>query len=148
MSGASRKQLAVYAIVERKDADKPSIRLEVSVAFANRDGSINLHLRRLPRRHQPAAGARAARRGGVPQRQHSRRPAGGAAVTARALLVAAALLAGARAKKPLVPGERIDLNRAVLVELMRLAGVGKKRAQSIAAHRAQHPFRCAEEVTA
>ncbi len=28
VSGASRKQLAVYAIVERKDADKPSMWLE------------------------------------------------------------------------------------------------------------------------
>lgn len=49
-------------------------------------------------------------------------------------------------KKALAPGERIDLNRASVAELMRLPGIGRARAQAIAAHRAQKPFRSPEEV--
>lgn len=62
-----------------------------------------------------------------------------------ALLLAAALPALA-AKKPLGTGERIDLNRASAVELMRLPGVGQKRAQAIVALRSKSPFRKAEDV--
>ncbi|MGB8931185.1 MAG: helix-hairpin-helix domain-containing protein [Anaeromyxobacteraceae bacterium] len=62
-----------------------------------------------------------------------------------ALLLAAALPAMA-AKKPLGPNERIDLNRASAVELMRLPGVGQKRAQAILAARAKSPFRKADDV--
>jgi competence protein ComEA len=62
-----------------------------------------------------------------------------------ALLLAAALPALA-AKRPLGPNERIDLNRAGVVELMRLPGVGQKRAQAILAARAKSPFRKAEDV--
>jgi competence protein ComEA len=62
-----------------------------------------------------------------------------------ALLLATALPALA-AKKPLGPNERIDLNRASAVELMRLPGVGQKRAQAILAARAKSPFRKAEDV--
>jgi competence protein ComEA len=69
----------------------------------------------------------------------------GAAALAAALLVAAPALA---AKKALPPGERIDLNRATVAELMRLPGVGEKRAQAIVAHRAKQPFRRAEDVLA
>jgi competence protein ComEA len=54
----------------------------------------------------------------------------------------------AAAKKPLPPGERIDLNRASVTELMRLPGVGERRAQAIAAHRAKQPFRRVEDVLA
>jgi competence protein ComEA len=70
---------------------------------------------------------------------------------ARSLAAATALLAAApalAAKKALPPGERIDLNRASVSELMRLPGVGEKRAQAIVAHRAKQPFRKAEDVLA
>jgi competence protein ComEA len=67
-------------------------------------------------------------------------------------LVAALLLAAAlptlAAKKPLGPNERIDLNRASAVELMRLPGVGEKRAQAIVALRSKSAFRKAEDVLA
>ena len=49
-------------------------------------------------------------------------------------------------KKALAPGERLDLNRAGAAELMRLPGVGRKRAQAIVAFRAQKPFRRPEDV--
>jgi competence protein ComEA len=68
-----------------------------------------------------------------------------------AALVAAALLAAPPALgagKALAPGERIDLNRASVTELMRLPGVGEKRAQAIVAARAKQPFRRAEDVVA
>lgn len=67
----------------------------------------------------------------------------------RAAAVAGVLLAGGpalAAKKPLGPAERIDLNRATAVELMRLPGVGEKRAQAIVAARARQPFRKVEDV--
>jgi competence protein ComEA len=50
-------------------------------------------------------------------------------------------------KKPLAPGERIDLNRAGVAELMRLPGIGRRKAEAIAAHRARQPFRSPSEVT-
>jgi competence protein ComEA len=68
---------------------------------------------------------------------------------AKALAVALALLAASpalAAKKSLGPAERIDLNRASVSELMRLPGVGEKRAQAIVAHRQRSPFRRAEDV--
>ena len=68
---------------------------------------------------------------------------------ARALAVAAALSAAApalAAKKGLPAGERIDLNRASVAELMRLPGLGQKRAQAIVAHRTKQPFRRVEDV--
>ena len=65
-------------------------------------------------------------------------------------LVAAALLAAAvpalAAKKPLGPGDRVDLNRAGVAELMRLPGVGEKRAQAIVAARSKQPFKRPEDV--
>lgn len=68
----------------------------------------------------------------------------------RAWAVAALLLAAApalaEAKRPLGPGDRIDLNRAGVTELMRLPGVGEKRAQAIVAARAKQPFRKPEDV--
>lgn len=70
---------------------------------------------------------------------------------AKAVLVAALLAAALpayAAKKGLPPGERIDLNRATVSELMRLPGVGEKRAQAIVAHRTRQPFRRAEDVLA
>ncbi len=70
---------------------------------------------------------------------------------ARVFLVLAALLAAEpalAAKKPLAAGERIDLNRAGAAELMRLPGVGKKRAQAILAHRARQPFHRLEDLLA
>jgi competence protein ComEA len=65
-------------------------------------------------------------------------------------LVAAALLLAAvpalAAKRPLGPGERVDLNRAGVQELMRLPGVGEKRAHAIVAARGKQPFRKVEDV--
>ncbi|WP_242337797.1 MULTISPECIES: helix-hairpin-helix domain-containing protein [Anaeromyxobacter] len=66
-----------------------------------------------------------------------------AAVAAAVLLLAGPALA---AKRALGPGERIDLNRASVAELMRLPGVGEKRAQAIVAQRARQPFRRPEDV--
>jgi competence protein ComEA len=70
---------------------------------------------------------------------------------ARSLLVAAALLAATpalAAKKPLGPGDRIDVSRAGVPELMRLPGVGEKRAQAIVALRAKQPFHRPEDLLA
>lgn len=67
----------------------------------------------------------------------------------KALALAAALLAASpalAAKKGLPPGEKVDLNRAPVVELMRLPGVGQQRAQAIVAHRSRQPFRRVEDV--
>jgi competence protein ComEA len=69
----------------------------------------------------------------------------------RAIAVAATIAAmvwanPAAAKTPLRPGERIDLNRATLTELMRLPNVGRKRAEAIMAHRGRKPFRRVEEL--
>jgi competence protein ComEA len=68
---------------------------------------------------------------------------------------AVALLGGASpalaafdVKKPLGPTDRIDLNRASTVELMRLPGVGQKKAQAIVALRARQPFKKPEDVVA
>ena len=66
-------------------------------------------------------------------------------VAAATLLVAAPALA---AGKALPPGERIDLNRAPVTELMRVPGLGVKRAQAIVSHRQRHPFRRPEDVIA
>ena len=66
--------------------------------------------------------------------------------------IAIALLAAATpalaAKRPLGPGERTDLNRASATELMRLPGIGEKRAQAIVAARAKKPFQRVEDVLA
>lgn len=68
----------------------------------------------------------------------------------RALAAAALLLAAApalaEAKKALGPGDRVDLNRAGVTELMRLPGIGEKRAQAIVAARTKQPFRKPEDV--
>jgi competence protein ComEA len=66
-----------------------------------------------------------------------------AAAAAACLLLALPALAD---KKPLGPGERIDLNRASVAELMRLPGVGQKKAQAIVSHRAKAPFQRPEDV--
>lgn len=70
---------------------------------------------------------------------------------ARRLLVGAAILSvtatpALAAKKALGPAERIDLNRATVAELMRLPGVGLRKAQAIVARRQKAPFRAPEEV--
>jgi len=70
-------------------------------------------------------------------------------IAARALLAAAALLTALPAlagKPPLAEGERVDLNRASAAELMKLPGVGQKRAAAIVARRARTPFRRVEDV--
>jgi competence protein ComEA len=75
-------------------------------------------------------------------------------IHSRLLLALAALAAlgtatpAFAAKKPLAPGERIDLNRASVVELMRLPGLGRKKAEAIAALRSRAPFRRLEDVLA
>jgi competence protein ComEA len=69
----------------------------------------------------------------------------------RSIALALALLAAPpalAAKKALGPGERIDLNRATAAELMRLPGVGAKKAQAIVAQRQRQPFRRPEDVVA
>jgi len=60
-----------------------------------------------------------------------------------ALLVA---LPAEAQKKPLGAGERVDLNSATTAELMRLPGVGKKRAEAIVTARDKRPFRKTDEV--
>lgn len=50
------------------------------------------------------------------------------------------------AKGKLGPADRIDLNRASVAELMRLPGVGLKKAQAIVSHRAKTPFQRPEDV--
>jgi competence protein ComEA len=70
---------------------------------------------------------------------------------AKAVAIAAALLAASpalAAKKGLAPGERLDLNRATVSELMRLPGLGEKKAQAIVALRQKQPFRRVEDVLA
>lgn len=65
------------------------------------------------------------------------------------LLVVAAILAATpalAAKKALAPGDRIDLNRATAVELLRLPGIGERKALAIVAHRQKTPFRRPEDV--
>lgn len=48
----------------------------------------------------------------------------------------------------LLPGEQICLNTASLRDLMRLPGIGEKRAEDIIAYREEHgPFACVEEIT-
>jgi competence protein ComEA len=70
---------------------------------------------------------------------------------AKGLAVVAALAAAApaqAARKGLPPGERVDLNRATVSELMRVPGVGEKKAQAIVALRQKQPFRRVEDVLA
>jgi competence protein ComEA len=70
-------------------------------------------------------------------------------VKARALIAALSLLAAPpalAAKKVLSPGEKIDLNRASVAELMRLPGIGRTRAEAIAARRARSPFQRVDDV--
>ncbi len=47
-SGSSRKQLHVFAIIERKDTTKPAYWMRVGSAFSNRDGSLTLYLDAFP----------------------------------------------------------------------------------------------------
>lgn len=48
----------------------------------------------------------------------------------------------------LLPGERIDVNTADAYDLLRLPGIGEKRAQDIIAWREAHgPFRTVDELT-
>ena len=70
---------------------------------------------------------------------------------ALAALVAAApaalvVPAPAEAKPALGPGERVDLNHAPLDDLMKLPGVGRKRAEAIVALRERRPFRRPEDL--
>lgn len=44
----AKKPLAVYAVIDRKEAGKPSIWLRVGAAFPNRDGSLTLLLDAFP----------------------------------------------------------------------------------------------------
>jgi competence protein ComEA len=64
------------------------------------------------------------------------------------LALASPALAAFAAKKGLGPNDRIDLNRASTAELMRLPGVGQKKAQAIVALRTRQPFRKPEDVVA
>lgn len=71
-----------------------------------------------------------------------------AAVTAVGLALSLPAAAAFTTKQPLGPNDRIDLNRASTVELMRLPGVGEKKAQAIVALRTRQPFRKPEDVVA
>jgi competence protein ComEA len=68
------------------------------------------------------------------------------AVAVAVLALAFPAFAAFGTKKALGPNDRIDLNRASVVELMRLPGVGQKKAQAIVALRARQPFRKPEDV--
>ncbi len=70
------------------------------------------------------------------------------AATVAGLALALPALAAPAAKKGLAPNDRIDLNRASTVELMRLPGVGQKKAQAIVALRSRQPFKKPEDVVA
>jgi competence protein ComEA len=69
-------------------------------------------------------------------------------VATAGLALALPALAAVTTKKALGPNDRIDLNRASTVELMRLPGVGQRKAQAIVALRARQPFRKPEDVVA
>ncbi|HUL58224.1 MAG TPA: helix-hairpin-helix domain-containing protein [Anaeromyxobacteraceae bacterium] len=60
--------------------------------------------------------------------------------------VALAMSSPALAKQPMGPTERVDVNRATVAELMRLPGVGAKRAQAIVVQRARRPFQRPEDL--
>ncbi len=60
-----------------------------------------------------------------------------------ALAVAGPALA---AKKPLGSGERIDVGRASVVELMRLPNVGRRKAEAIVAYRSRTPLHRLEDL--
>lgn len=47
-SSTGRKQLHVFAIIERKETGKPAHWLRVGTAFSNRDGSMSLYLDAFP----------------------------------------------------------------------------------------------------
>ena len=43
-----KKALAVYAVIDRKEAAKPAIWLRIGAAFSNRDGSLTVLLDAFP----------------------------------------------------------------------------------------------------
>ncbi len=47
-SGNGRKQLGVFAIIERKDATKPPYWMKIGLAVTNRDGSLTLYVDAFP----------------------------------------------------------------------------------------------------
>ncbi len=59
-----------------------------------------------------------------------------------ALVLALALLAGlaAAARAAKEPKAPVDLNRATLLELMQLPGIGASRAEAIVRYRTSHPY--------
>jgi competence protein ComEA len=69
-------------------------------------------------------------------------------LVAAGLLTALPAAAAFTTKRPLGANERIDLNRASAAELMRLPGVGQKKAQAIVALRTRQPFKRPEDVMA
>ena len=52
------------------------------------------------------------------------------------------------AKKPLGSGERVDVGRAGVVELMRLPNVGRKKAEAIVAYRSRSQLHRLEDLLA
>ncbi len=63
-----------------------------------------------------------------------------------ALLALGAATPALAAKKPLGSGERIDVGRASVVELMRLPNVGRKKAEAIVAYRSRTPLHRLEDL--
>lgn len=47
-SAGQRKMLGVYAVIEKKDPEKPAYWLKIGNAFTNRDGSLSLYLDAFP----------------------------------------------------------------------------------------------------
>ncbi len=47
-SGNGRKQLGVFAVIERKDTTKPPYWMKLGLAFTNRDGSLTLYVDAFP----------------------------------------------------------------------------------------------------
>ena len=50
------------------------------------------------------------------------------------------------AKKPLGSGDRIDIARATVAELMRLPNVGRRKAEAIVAQRSRSPYHRVEDL--
>jgi competence ComEA-like helix-hairpin-helix protein len=62
------------------------------------------------------------------------------------LLLSLALLTGFPVSAAKTPKQAVDLNRASLLELMQLPGVGPSRAAAIVQYRSAHPFRRAADL--
>jgi competence protein ComEA len=69
-----------------------------------------------------------------------------AARTLALVLALASASPALAAKKPLGSGDRIDVARASVAELMRLPNVGRRKAEAIVAQRNRSPFHRVEDL--